>query len=157
MNNADLQARAKEIENLVASNELNQATKRLMDLVTDFSDSKSRKRDVINIRASYTDLNDEQRRFGKTDDMKIEMRKLREQILEFAELIVEEYQLIKEDIPNREDSDYCQPEPFTVPTDIDVLEKVDKIDETKTEYELDKDRFINERKSVINSTYSTVF
>ena len=157
MNNADPQARASEIENLVASNELNQATKRLMDLVTDFSDSKSRKRDVINIRASYTDLNDDQRRLGKTDDMKIEMRKLREQILEFAELIVEEYQQTKGEITSPEDTDYCQPEPFTVPIYVDVPENVDKIDETKTEYELDRDRFRNKGKSFKNYTYSSVF
>ncbi|MHC5723822.1 MAG: ATP-binding cassette domain-containing protein [Nostoc sp.] len=157
MNNADPQARAEEIENLVASNELNQATKRLMDLVTDFSNSKSRKRDVIIIRASYTELNDEQRRFGKTDDMKIEMRKLREQILAFAELILEEYQLTKGEITSPEDADYCQSENFAVPIDVYVPQKVDKIDETKTEYELERDNFITKRKLIKNSTSSSVF
>ncbi|MEH2080150.1 MAG: ABC transporter ATP-binding protein [Nostoc sp.] len=157
MNNADPQARAAEIENLVASNELNQATKRLMDLVTDFSNSKIYRRDVINIRASYTDLNDEQRRLGKTDAIKIDMRKLREQILEFAEVILNEYKLTKEEITSPEDTDYSQPKPFTDPINIYLPQKVDKIDETKTQYELDRDKFITKRKLINNSTSSRVF
>lgn len=157
MNNADPQARAVEIENLVASNELNQATKRLMDLAKDFSNSKERWREVINIRGSYTDLNDEQRRFGKTDVIKIDIRKLREEILKFADLIVQEYQPTKKEITSPKNTNYIQSEPLTVPIDVYVPQKVDNIDETKTKYELDKDSFISKQKSLKNSTYSSVF
>ncbi|MDZ7956856.1 MAG: ABC transporter ATP-binding protein [Aulosira sp. DedQUE10] len=158
MNNADPQARAVEIENLVASNDLNQATKRLMDLVTDFSNSKERRREVINIRGSYTDLNDEQRRFGKTDVIKIDIRKLREEILKFADLILQDYQPTKEEITSPKDTNYSQSEPLKVPIDVYVTpQKVEKIDEIKTKYEVDRDRFINKRKLINNYTSSSVF
>ncbi|MEH2128593.1 ABC transporter ATP-binding protein [Nostoc sp.] len=156
MNNADPQARAVEIENLVASNELNQATKRLMDFVADFSNSKKHRRNIINIRASYTNLNDEQRRLGKTNAS--EIRKLRVEILEFADLILQEYQPIKEEIIRPEDTNYSNLEPLKVPIDVYVPpQKIHKIDETKTKYEIARDNFKKQRELVINSTYSSVF
>jgi len=87
---SSLDFRTSEIENLIASNELNTATKRVMDFVSDFAANRKRKLEAIDIRASYTALREESRRYGKTDLENQELSKLRYRILEFVEVIKEE-------------------------------------------------------------------
>ena len=82
--------RTSEIENLIASNELNTATKRVMDFVSDFAANRKRKQEAIDIRASYTALREESRRIGKTDIENQELSKLRYRILDFIEVIKDE-------------------------------------------------------------------
>jgi hypothetical protein len=145
MDNADPQARVTEIENLVASNELNASTRRLMDLVTDFSTKKNCKREVINIRATYTDLSEDIRLFGKTEFINIRLTKLREQILEFADFIIEEYQT-KEKITTQKDTTSRQPEYLPRRFESQDSGTPDNKNIGKTEYELEKEKFKQDRK-----------
>lgn len=94
MSRAELEERASEIENSVASNDLNAATKRLMDFCVDFSQDKKDKRESINIRAEYTELREDSRTLGKTDLVNERFAKLRRDILDFIDQIKEEYEQV---------------------------------------------------------------
>jgi hypothetical protein len=59
---ADIQFRTAEIEQLIASNELNTATKRVMDFVVDFGVHRNRKKEAIDLRARYNALREDLRR-----------------------------------------------------------------------------------------------
>ena len=118
MENNDIQTRVKEIESLVASNEVNMATKRLMDLLKDLDSSRKQKQDAINIRALYNQIREDERRFGKTQDSDEKMRRLRYQILDFTDDILNEFTLSDfrgerqiEDLPGGDESEIDQGEP----------------------------------------------
>lgn len=82
--------RTNEIEKLIAANELNTATKRVMDFVSDFAANRKRKQEAIDIRASYNTLREESRRYGKTDLENQELSKLRYRMLDFIDVIKDE-------------------------------------------------------------------
>ena len=82
-----LEFRTSEIEKLIAANELNTATKRVMDFVTEFAANKKRKQEAIDIRARYTALREESRRYGRTDLENQELSKLRYRILDFIDSV----------------------------------------------------------------------
>lgn len=90
MENEVIQARAYEIEKLVAANELNIATKRLMDFTIDFSVNPKRKREVINIRATYNDIRDDVRLYGKSKETINRTTQLINNLLEFLVVIADE-------------------------------------------------------------------
>lgn len=83
----ELGTRSREIEDLVAADDLSEATKRLMDLVTDFSTDPQRRREVVAIRRKYNELRSDLRVDGKTDANLRRLSALTDQILEFVDLI----------------------------------------------------------------------
>lgn len=138
MNNADPESRAEEIKQRVASDELNEATKRLMDFVQDFSKNKIRKREVIDIRAKYSSLNESIRLFGVQQESNyVRLTQLRIQILYFVDEIIDEYQSIE--------SQKTSSDNFPASVDRKTAQTLDKRDEKKTEYEILKDKFDNDR------------
>ncbi|MEA5622446.1 ABC transporter ATP-binding protein [Nostoc sp. UHCC 0251] len=157
MDNADPQARATEIENLIISNELNAATKRLMDFVTDFSGEKKHKYEVIIIRATYNSLSEDIRLFGKTEAINIRLTKLISQILEFVESIIREYQPTEREITRRENLTSIQPEDLQKKIEIRDPVSWDDKDITLTQLELDKKRFVEAKKLEKLSSSSIVF
>ena len=87
--NPDIDSRIDEIRNLVAANELNTATRRAMDLANDFAQRRATKNHSIAIRSAFTEI----RETELTDPAgaKTARVKLRQQILEFSDLIAEEF------------------------------------------------------------------
>ena len=91
-----LELRTNEIERLIAANELNTATKRVMDFVSDFAANRKRKQEAIDIRASYNALREENRRYGKTDEESQELSRLRYRIMEFLDIVKDESPVTEE-------------------------------------------------------------
>jgi transcriptional regulator with XRE-family HTH domain len=77
--------RVAEIRELVAHNDLSRATKRLMDFASDFISPQKWRNEVVLIRASYQELSESIRIYGKSQEMDISVRELREQILSFLD------------------------------------------------------------------------
>ena len=142
MNNADHEKRADEIVALIASNELDAATKRLMDFVTDFSNNKSHKREVIIIRSRYTELNDEIRLLGKTEDLRNQLTLLRNGILRFLELVEDEYQKNDRPIPSEKDTHKPVIKPKII---VENPKGSNETNKNKTSLEIEKDNFKKSR------------
>jgi ABC-2 type transport system ATP-binding protein len=154
MTNTDPQARYSEIESLVASNDLNAATKRLMDFERDFSNSKNYRAEIIDIRGAYKDLSEDERVFGNTDKIDDKKRRLRKQIVEIAASIRDSYKLKIQDIPKHENISLIQPKSEQLQTDTYYSQPLDEINDNKTKFEIDKEQFLESRKkkSVFNSS-----
>jgi ABC-2 type transport system ATP-binding protein len=86
--NTEIKPRAAQIEEYVASNELDSATRRLMDFADDFGTDRKQKRIATNLRALYTEIRDDSRITGKTKKIEIMTSHLRLQILEMVDDIV---------------------------------------------------------------------
>ena len=134
---SNLESRTNEIEKLITANELNTATKRVMDFVSDFAINRKRKQEAIDIRASYNALREESRRYGKTDLENQELSKLRYRILDFIEAIKDEGSI--EETPKVYES-WIGKEAYTHSHDEPSIEKI-----KKTKYELDKEMFRKQR------------
>jgi ABC-2 type transport system ATP-binding protein len=144
---SSIENRTSEIEKLVAANELNTATKRIMDLVSDFSINRKRKQEAIDIRASYNALREESRRYGKLEDENQELSKLRYRILDFIEAIKEE-----------DPSSQRQILADTI-ADNQLSESIEKKtgESTKTKFELEKETFSKQRYQVSARKPTIVF
>ncbi|MDZ7970462.1 MAG: ABC transporter ATP-binding protein, partial [Nostoc sp. DedSLP03] len=142
---------------LVASNDLNAATKRLMDLETDFSNSKNYRAEIIDIRGAYKDLSDEERISGNTDNIDYKKRKLRKQIVEVAISICDKYKLEIQDIPKHENTIVVQSKSEKLQTDFYNLQPLDEINRNKTQLEIHKEQFIEIRRQKSISNDSIVF
>ena len=92
MDLAVVKKRHEEIERYIQNDDLDMATKRSMDFVTDFSVDRTKRREAINIRASYSALRKEYRQFGRTKEIEIRFKKLIDQILEFIDEIEESFE-----------------------------------------------------------------
>jgi ABC-2 type transport system ATP-binding protein len=112
---ADLKARVTEIEEFVASNELDAATRRLMDFVNDFSTDRRQRRQVINLRGLYSDLRESFRISGKTRRNDILARELRNHILEIMDDIAVAREQPESSIAVKAMQESIQPEPEPVP------------------------------------------
>lgn len=88
-----LKKRQEEIEQYIQNDDLDMATKRSMDFVTDFSIDKHKKREAIDIRATYSVLRRESRQFERTVEIENRFKRLRSQILEFLDDIVDAFEL----------------------------------------------------------------
>ncbi|WP_341527374.1 ABC transporter ATP-binding protein [Nostoc sp. UHCC 0302] len=154
MTNTDPQARYSEIESLVASNDLNAATKRLMDFERDFSNSKNYRAEIIDIRGAYKDLSEDERVFGNTDKIDDKKRRLRKQIVEIAASIRDSYKLESQDIPKHENISLIQPKSEQLQTDLYHLQALNEISSNETQLEIEKKQFIESRrqKSIYNSS-----
>ncbi|WP_220597683.1 ABC transporter ATP-binding protein [Oscillochloris sp. ZM17-4] len=73
------------MKTFVADNDMESATLRLMDLARDFSQGLPALNDAILIRSQYSQIRDEQRRLGRTDD--VGMQRIRLSILEFVDTL----------------------------------------------------------------------
>ena len=90
-----IKERQKEIEQYIQNDDLDMATKRSMDFVTDFSMDRDKKREAIDIRATYSALRRETRQFDRTTEIDRRFKKLRGQILEFLDDIIDTFELEK--------------------------------------------------------------
>lgn len=85
--NSIITPRLTEIEEHVAANDLDAATRRLMDFVSDFGTDKRHRRQVISLRGTYNEYRESTRISGKTRRNDNLSRELRHQILEIADEI----------------------------------------------------------------------
>lgn len=88
---ADIDTRSKLVEDCVAADDLDEATKLLMDFVSDFSGNRLRKREVIAIRRTYNALRSDLRTEGKTQANLRRLTALTHQILDFVDVVREEF------------------------------------------------------------------
>lgn len=91
MNNDDLEKRVAEIENLVASYQLNKATKRLMDFTKDFAVNRERQITAISLKAEYTSLREAKIGYERSEEVNRKFLQLGKKILEEIDLIKEEF------------------------------------------------------------------
>ena len=124
--------RQKEIEVYIQNDNLDMATKRTMDFVTDFSEDKNKRREVINIRAMYSILRREYRQLGTTKEIENRFITLRSHILEFLDEVEGEFHLKN----NR-----------TKSNDFSEKEKIIEKTINLTGYEKDKETFKKEKGS----------
>src|ERR1043166_1530008 len=82
--------RAEEIKVAVTDSNLNYATKRIMDLVKDFSGKKEYLQEAIVLRAKFIDIATERRRTGYTKEVDSRQTEFSFKILEFTDMIAEE-------------------------------------------------------------------
>ncbi len=83
--------RKNELEKLVSSNELDTATRKLMDFVNDFSTNTEKRKETINIKAKFNDIRAENRQHGSSKDIESRFTNLRDQILDLIYEIEEEF------------------------------------------------------------------
>ncbi len=137
MEKYDFTIRKSEIEDLVAANDLNLATKRLMDLTIDFLPESKHKRETINIRSVYNELREESRMYGRTDHVDVRTKALRSEILDFVDELTEKRSL---EYNSAEKSSSQRPE---------VIEQGDQIVDIpntyRTQFEMEKEKFIKTR------------
>lgn len=145
---SSLDFRTSEIEKLIAANELNTATKRVMDFVKDFANNSKRKKEAIDIRASYNALREENRRYGKADEENQELSRLRYRIMDFIEVV-------KDESPVAEEAEVIETaKDGGVPTTSEP--RTGKI--KKTKYELDKEAFRKQRgQSTVDAPPDIIF
>ncbi|BAY95945.1 MULTISPECIES: ABC transporter ATP-binding protein [unclassified Tolypothrix] len=156
MNNFDSEDRYSEIESLVASNELDIATKRLMDFAKNFLDNSKTKFEIIDIRAKYVELSREMRCYGVTDAINNRLTELRFQILEFATYIKTNQQLNNPDINNLEEPGLILSKSEQLQINYDNPYQNDDNQGT-TQLEIAKMRFLEKQKSQKKSNSSFVF
>ncbi len=87
-----LDTRRSEIEKLVGDDELNRATTRLMDYVRDFSQDRSRIREVTALRGEFSGWKKDVRQSGKTPEIRQQAALLRTHILELLDVVTEKLQ-----------------------------------------------------------------
>ncbi len=80
-----------EIKRLIEDNQLDLATKRVMDFAEDFA-YKKRKYEAVNFQRRYTELREDKRKSSYSEEtLREKFSGLTFSILEFVDLIVEEY------------------------------------------------------------------
>ena len=84
--------RKEEIENHITSNNLNEATLRLMDFAQDFAQDRQRKSDSKDIRAKFNFFKAEEKQFGISEKSIAQYSELRYQIFDLIENIIIEFQ-----------------------------------------------------------------
>ena len=86
-----IEEQLEEIENLIISNELTQATKIIVQTVFDFFTNKNFRREALLHQSSLKALNDDIRKFGKTADIERELKLFKNSLFEFIEILGNEY------------------------------------------------------------------
>ncbi len=89
-----------EIRKLIEDNQLDLATKRVMDFADDFAVYKKRKYEAIDFQRRYTELREDKRKSSSSEEtIREKFSGLTFSVLEFVDLIVEEYRKIYSPIP----------------------------------------------------------
>ncbi|WP_202219192.1 hypothetical protein [Okeania sp. KiyG1] len=89
-----------EIRKLIQDNQLDLATKRVMDFADDFAVYKKRKYEAIEFQRRYTELREDKRKSSSSEEtIREKFSGLTFSALEFVDLIVEEYRKIYLPIP----------------------------------------------------------
>ncbi|MDJ0735926.1 MAG: ABC transporter ATP-binding protein [Nostocaceae cyanobacterium] len=91
MIDADPQTKASRIRQLVASGNLDEATKQLIDFAVDFSSKRELKRESVTISGEAALLGEQIRLFGLTEFTYSKIARLRLQILTLLDVIVDEF------------------------------------------------------------------
>lgn len=86
-----IKQRKEELEKLVSSNELDTATRKLMDFVDDFSANREKRKETINIKAKFNDIRAESRQHGSNEKLESRFINLRAQILDLIYEIEDEF------------------------------------------------------------------
>ena len=148
---ADIQFRTTEIEQLIASNELNTATKRVMDFVADFGVHRNRKKEAIDLRARYNALRENLRR-DVTPEISAEQSQLRRSLLDFIEQVKDENSVAPQPEASEQSRLAQANEPSTMPEPVQSEEsplsgsQPAKADGSqKTRFEQDKEAFLQRR------------
>jgi ABC-2 type transport system ATP-binding protein len=139
MINANVQARVEEIEEFVASNQLSSAVKRLMDLVSDFTNDRSLRNKVLVIRGIYNELREDQRLYKKTNEIVARSTRLKQQILEFISDLISQGHLHAAVLEKRTSYEATGPElepSYRYSLNGDSARRV------KTRFELEKEEFM---------------
>jgi len=90
----------REIRKLIEDNQLDLATKRVMDFADDFAVYKKRKYEAIDFQRRYTELREDKRKSTSSEEIiREKFSGLTFSVLEFVDLIVEEYRKIYSPIP----------------------------------------------------------
>ncbi|NEO52432.1 MAG: hypothetical protein F6K54_04670, partial [Okeania sp. SIO3B5] len=77
---------------LIQDNQLDLATKRVMDFADDFAVYKKRKYEAIDFQRRYTELREDKRKSSSSEEnIREKFSGLTFSVLEFVDLIVEEY------------------------------------------------------------------
>lgn len=147
---SDIEIRTYEIEQLIASNELNTATKRVMDFVADFAVHRNRKKEAIDLRARYNSLREELRR-EMSPEVSNEVSRLRRNLLDFIEDVKDENTPILEaNLPVPIQS------PSSTVSELQATPKLTAINtpskpvvSQKTQLEQDKEAFLKQRQPVV--------
>lgn len=87
----NIKKRINKIHDLIMTNEIVLACNALMDFVDEYSIDGKRKQEAVLIKSTCTELREDQRLYGKTDKIAIRFTKLKQQILEFTEIISDEH------------------------------------------------------------------
>ncbi|MEO0683625.1 MAG: ABC transporter ATP-binding protein [Cyanobacteria bacterium J06649_11] len=103
--------RKNELINLISSNSINQATKRLIDFTNDFSKNKDLINNVILIRSHYSKIRNEEVRIGQSSNLDYNENKLLIKLLDVINLIEEEYtnSILTQDISIQDSSVNSEP------------------------------------------------
>lgn len=83
-----LEERHVEIENYIISNELIMATKLIVNFVSDFSNNRRYKIEALGYQSSINSLNEEIRKYGKSSEMDIRIKQLRNSLFELMEVVI---------------------------------------------------------------------
>ena len=169
------QAKARKIEQLVENNQLDLATKQLMDFIADFGTSEVTKRDATHIRRRFNKLREDKRRFPERDVSERETQ-LVDSILDLIKSIIESRELpdLPATIINNHNQSIIEEnnQNSSEPTNLQETERDNEahndnnIDtntanyDKKTPYEEDKESFKNKIKNhylPIPSSSNTVF
>ncbi|MBW4614569.1 MAG: ABC transporter ATP-binding protein [Desmonostoc vinosum HA7617-LM4] len=150
MTNADPQSRYSEIKRLVAENDLNAATKRLMDFEEDLP-NENYEAEISVIRSAYTGLESDERIYGYTANIDERKKRLIIQIIQVAALIRDNYQLKKQETPNQQNTSLIQPKYNPLQTELSHLPNLDEINNKKTQLEIDEEQFIETQRQKIIS------
>lgn len=134
MNGADPKTKASEIKQLFALGDLDEATKQLIDFAEDFSFKRELKRESVTIAGEYALLSEQKRIYGLTEFTYNKIKRLRGQILQLLDRIVDEFNQKNIDVYKQEIVDSLQTDSHDQ-TNEKFPEKMEEKDEKLNRYE----------------------
>jgi len=141
---ADIHERISEIEQLIAANELNTATKRVMDFASDFG--SAHKKEAINLRRRYNELREEKRQIGSSADVDRKLTQLCDSLLGFLEHIQEQSAAESPAAPEMEQPLAAVPTPRNQDSAMESVIQLTAADKAaKTPLEQEKEAFLQRR------------
>lgn len=151
MTNTTFDDRVIEIHNHVANDDLNLATLRLMDFVTDFALERKWRSEVTVLRGTYVELKGDIRIQGKSRETDIRTRELRRQILSILDELIDESSVVHTELTTSSFKEVAESKKIK-------NQISNSYSETKTSsYEVAKKIFIQERNQLSRSTNNIVF
>ena len=138
MNGADPKTRASKIRQLVASGDLNEATKQLIDFAEDFSSQRELKQESVTIAGKCALLSEQKRIYGLTEFTYDKITRLSEHVLKLLDIIVDEFNKTNIEVYKEEIFHSLQTDSHSQ-TNEKFPEKIEEEDEKINRYELAKE------------------